>query len=56
MQTLSRLISFQNPWIELIAYSSVVFVFATLGYLAREFAVDLQANFFSNGGGLFGNS
>lgn len=44
---------FHNLWLELAVGVAVVVAFMALGYFAREFALDLQANFFAGEWGAF---
>ncbi len=47
MKKFHLVLDFNNLWVELALTAVMVVAFATLGYFAREFALDLQANFIS---------
>ena len=45
MKNLRLVFSLDNLWVEFALASLVVIAFVVLGYFAREFALDIQANF-----------
>ncbi|MCF7830882.1 hypothetical protein K9M41_02715 [Candidatus Gracilibacteria bacterium] len=53
MKKIHLILNLNNLWVEFALGAVMVVAFAALGYFAREFALDLQANFFSTDWGSF---